>query len=718
MQNNEDTIKLVKEVKKDLGSYRKPFEKDWEQFDQAYYGKQHKTGENVKTVKNHIFKIIEQELPILTDSMPGTLITSLKTEMQPQADILEKCIKWVYQDQNLPLLMPTLLRSALMSAPGYLYVSYNPDADGGDGKIEYKQLPWKSVWLDGNAPTLEKSERMHLEIPKRKDNLCREWPEFKDEIKKMSGGNSQTDDAPDENFERRDVSGRDTAMGKPPAYRGKDILKYCETWIMSNDLEDIPDEEVQEELAKEYEQFQNAEPPDITKWENHDAHMQSHSAQRGELLAVVGLPPTATFEEASATVDQLLQQNPEAQEQFSKGLLILKMIDNHLEEHEELKKLNPTSQRPKYKDGWRVVKWINNLVLYDGPNPDETGMLPLVTFYCYKDETIYSFGEIKNIIDPQRSLNDMDFRELEGLRLVSNPGWIGDTEAEVDAEKLTNAPGIVVLKKRGTELRRLEPGQVSPQLEARKQSDQIAMESLAGQNENTMNGAMPTGNISGVTVTKIQTQAIGRIRMKTRTLEYYSMPRLALLTGGMILNNWSEEKTLRFRGGEKDVQEVTFNPLEMQNLDYIAEISPGTMAGIDKDALNTFYMNLLSMGHITIEEFLTVAEIPKKDMIMESIQARNQQAQQMQQLQQQAADMQAQFEQQVAQLQEQNIKLKGAFDLGRSAEIDLLSPDERKIFERQVKKASINSLTAPDDLMSVPQVDTGAIPANLNNQGI
>ena len=90
----------------------------------------------------------------------------------------------------------------------------------------------------------------------------------------------------------------------------------------------------------------------------------------------------------------------------------------------------------------------------------------------------------------------------------------------------------------------------------------------------------------------------------------------------------------------------------------------------------------------------------------------------MQQIQEQAQTMQANYEDQLAQLQEQNIKLKGAMDLGRSASVDLLSGDERKVFEKQAKEASINSLIVPNDLMSVPQENEGAISANLNNQGL
>src|SRR4051812_44626199 len=84
----QEPIELVKEVEKELSDYRRPFEKSWREYDNAYYGKQHKTGESKKTVKNHVFKIIEGEVPILTDSMPGTQVTSNTEAKQPDADNL------------------------------------------------------------------------------------------------------------------------------------------------------------------------------------------------------------------------------------------------------------------------------------------------------------------------------------------------------------------------------------------------------------------------------------------------------------------------------------------------------------------------------------------------------------------------------------------------------------------------------------------------------
>ena len=693
-QGSNEALQKAREIKKELQDYRNEFDKMWKIYDDAYYGKQHKTGEGIKTVKNHIFKIIDSQVATLTDTMPSTQVTASREDKQESADILGKAIKHVYQDQNLQILLPSLIRAGLTSGPGYLYVSYNPDADSGEGKIEFKQLPWKSVFLDGNAPTIEQSEKLRIEVNLRKDALIRTWPEKKDEIEKLKG-KQISDGADDANYEKRDISGRLNELGKPKSFTAKDVLQYAENWTKDYDLEDIPSEETAEELTKEKSQLSNNIPPEVNKWMDHDKHIENHKAFRKQLTDHVQMPEGASFEDVQAKVQQLLQANPQAQD-LQAGLLSLKILDNHTEEHEEMKKINPSSQKPKFKDGWRVIKTINDMiVVYDGENPEENGEIPLVPFYAYKDDTIYGFGEIKNILNAQQTLNDVDFREFESLKNCANPGWIGDHEAEVDEKTLTNAPGIVVLKKRGTELRRLEPGQTSPQLGQRKQLDQQAMEVIAGQNEQTINDALPSGNVSGVTVSKLQNQAVGRIRLKGRGIEYYSMRRLALITASLVVNHWTEERELRLRTDDNEIESVIFNPIDIADLDYTMDVTPGSMAGVDKDALIAFYLMLLNQQHIDFDMFLRASpEFPGKHTLVKLLKEKNIQGQQIQQakqqyeqtIQQQQAQMQAQ--------QIQNVKLKGVLESGRTVNADLLSPEEKRIFEQISKQEVLKSVTA------------------------
>lgn len=703
MGEKSDALEIVNEVKKELAEYREQFEKEWREFDDAYYGKQHKTGENVKSVKNHIFKIIEGEVPILTDSMPGTQVDAETASKQAEAEILNKGIKYVYQDQNLPLLLPTLVRKALTSAPGWIYPYFNPDADGGDGKIEYRQLPWENVWVDGNAQIIEQAKRARIEIPMRRDSIARTWPEKKAQILGFQVKSEKQSNS-DDQFEQRDGSQDGASRGKPKTYKAKDIVNYVETWVESFDLEPIPEEETSEEIQKERSQFLSNQIPDIKKWENHDAHDADHEVQRGEVLEPLGLAADTPYDVVAQTVSQLLQTNPQAGD-LSAILLTVKIIDNHREEHAELKKLNPTGERPKYKDGWRVIKSVGSIILYDGPNPDERngiGHIPLVPFYGYKDDTIYGFGEVKNILSPQRSLNDVDQREIEGLRVSSNPGWIEDHEAEVPEGALTNEPGIRIKKKKGTEVRRLEAGQVSPQLERRRALDAEFMEDASGINRESQ-GNM-AASASGVAITKLQTQAVGRIRLKDRYLQYYSMRRLAILTAHLILIHWTSEKRFRLKSDDSQIEEVVFDPIKMEDLGYSINISPGSMAGLDKDALNNFFLQLLDKQHIDFESFLLVADFPKKDILLKKLREKLEQDQTLQQVQAQ-----------LDKLQQDNAALLGMVNP------ELLDNQQKQIFEMASKLAlreKLMSEAAQSQQQNQLQGNAGVNEGQPENQGM
>lgn len=677
MEKIKTPIELVGKVKSENSEYRKQFEAEWDEFDNAYYGKQHRTGEDRKTVKNQIFKVIEGEVPILTDSMPGTNITAHSEERQEQANILNKSVKYVYNKQNIQLILPTLVRSSLISAPGYLYVYYDADAENGEGEIKYRQLNWKSVYLDGNAQTIEDSESCRIEISMRKEAVARLWPEKREEI--MATTTRSFGNYDDSNLEQRDISGKNPGSnGTPKEFSGADIVKYVETWVKDYSLEDIPQDETDEEINEDMQDLMNGSAPDVEKWENHDAHILVEKKAYSQILAELGLPEDADIDDITENIDQMLADNPNA-EQIRQKFFIAHLFYNHIKEHEELKKINPTSQKPVYEDGWRLIKSVGNVVLYDGANPRNDGHIPLIPFYCYKDTTIYGFGEVKNIIDAQRTLNDVDFREYEGLRVCSNPGWIADHEAEVDENELTNKPGIVVLKKRGTEVRRLEAGAVSPQLERRKMMDKQFIEDLSGINEATQ-GNMPTGGASGMAIRQLQTQAIGRVRLKDRYLQHYSMKRLAVVTASFIMKFWTTEKKLRLVTDNSKVDEIVFNPLEMDGLEYSVEIAPGSMAGIDKDALNAFYLQLLGAGHITFEDFLEASDFPKREMLISKIKDR---ASQQDQAQQQVD----QVTEELKRLQKENLKLKAAINP------ELMDANEKKVFEQLSREEALSQIT-------------------------
>lgn len=669
------THELVKKTKKELAAYRKQFEDDWNKFDDAYYGKQHITGEHHKVVKNHVFKIIESQVPILTDSMSGTRAIAESGERQDDAALLEKSIAYVYKRQNLPMKLPTLVRSSLISGPGYLYVYHDSDADNGNGAIRFKQLMWKSVFLDGDVDDIQDSSKTVIEHTVRRDALKSIYPEMAEEIDKVKSDGTM-DAVDDNNYETRDLSGSEKyPSGKPKEYKADDILCVKETYLKDYQLVEIEEGETLEETEAENADLIQGVAVNIKKFEDHEAHQQKHLEARGQLLAQFGLEPETPFEEVAEFLQALGQQNPEIGEGFNEILLAVKVIDNHIEEHEIMKEQNPEGGKPKFNDGLRVIKSVGKVILYDGPNVPENGMVPLVPFYAYKDHTVYGFSEVKNILSGQRTLNTVDDYEYRNLKLNANTGWIGDKDSEVDETTLTNEPGLVVLKKRGTDIRRMEPGTVSPQLERRKVNDAREMEDISGINEATQ-GKTPSANASGYSIERLQNQAIGRIRLKQRVNDYYSIKRLGELTASFIIHFWSDEKILRLTDDTGQIEEHIFDPIRMQELNYSIEIEPGSMAGIDRDALNAYYINLFQLGLTDKITTLKMLDFPKKQMAITAAEENDEVAAQLEQMQMQ-----------MERLQIQNAQLRQLINP------ELVSNEEARAVEEFNRQEAINSLT-------------------------
>lgn len=144
-------LEVVKRVKSNLKRYREQFDKNVKEERDAYYGKIWKNTQERRPYENRIFQIVESEVPILTDSLPGTAIRPQDPAFDEQAINLEKAIEWVHEDQKLPLMLPMVVRNSLIEGVGWIHQYYDVNSDDGQGKIKREIVPWDSVWVDDSC---------------------------------------------------------------------------------------------------------------------------------------------------------------------------------------------------------------------------------------------------------------------------------------------------------------------------------------------------------------------------------------------------------------------------------------------------------------------------------------------------------------------------------------------------------------------------------------
>jgi hypothetical protein len=659
-------IDIVNEVSTDLRKYRRQFEKNWRDEDDAYHGKIWKNTDGYRPYENFMFTIVENEVPILTDSYPGVVLRTHVEEMKPQVENLGKSVEWVLKNQNFQIKLPEVVRSSLKSAPGFLYTYYDPNAKDGQGEDIIEELPWRQVYLNGNTRYIETAETARIELYRSKTWLKLKYPRFAKEIDGMSAENEPGDasDNKDDGAREQYDSGSYTQRRPPNRYRSESILKLVLTYVKDFSTEKISDEQTEEELQSESSALNEGNSPDVTKWQNHPLHVEYHQSELNNIKGRLRLPEEAEYADIEQAVEQAITENPELEEELAPLLIQYKVIESHIQAHLVLSEENPKGHKLKYKNGSRVIETIQKTVMYDGENKDDHSEIPIVPFYCYRNGTIYGDGEIRNTLDSQRMQATLQYKEFKGLQRVANPAVIVDEETGLEASDITNEDGSVYVIPQGTNIRDKSPGQVSSQIAGFNDDRKNAIKDISGVNEATQ-GTPPTPGASGIAIEKTQQQAIGRIRLKDRQNQGYSIKRLGKLIGSNIIQYWSYEKTLAIEGEDDSLEALVYNPLEMTDLMYEVDVAPGSMAGVDKQSFNYLLSSFMDKGNMSFDQFLQVAEIPRASKIRKIV------------------GESEQINGQLEQLRNENIMLKAANN------IEMLNPEEMQVYEELMRQKAL-----------------------------
>ena len=624
-RNEEKKLLIQKRNKlKEAKRYRGQFESKWKEYEKFYDGDQWKAREN-RPVKNFIFSTIEAETAILTDSRPGTDVVGLEQQHEEGAKMLESAIHYVYDKESLNMKLVQGVRESLIPGPSWLYVDYDFDAENGLGTPTIDNIEWQFVYIDPTANEIDKATYAFIQKPVRVDDAKRQYPKYADKIKaqKIDDKSSTVSDGRDEDRHRP----FDNQTDEVSRYSGDDLTTLTEFWVKDYTYVPIPIEETQDEVEQENLQILNGDAPEINKYEEHQTHKQFHKEFVFETLARAFQLPSIAY----VTPDVI-----EAAKQDENLMLMVLIYEDHMRMHDileqEAAEQRVLGKKPKYKNFWRRSIWNCDILLEDGSPPVDDGMIPLVPIYAYKiTKNIYGQGEIKNIIDSQKSYNDMDHSQYKQLRLSGNSGWLVDNTSGVEEDTLTNEEGIVITKNPDSNVQRLQPGVVSPQFETRKNSDKNDIATISGITEATQ-GKRPTGITAAQAIKYLQEQSIGRIRLKTRNLEEYTMLRLGKLVASRIVKYWTVERKLRVYDKEGTLQYVNFDPEKLTDLAYDVRMAPGSTAGLDKETIFTLMQGLLERGLITPKTFFHVTDVPYKIKILEDLEQSDQEKQMLEQL--------------------------------------------------------------------------------------
>ena len=115
--------------------------------------------------------------------------------------------------------------------------------------------------------------------------------------------------------------------------------------------------------------------PDISKWEDHEAHVESHIQFKIQLAV----------EALQVAPEELTEQDVEALKADPEIGIVFQIIDDHIEMHTTMARLNPKNQRPKYFANLRLIMKVGKTILFDGEPPVKNGMVPSNSIHMLQD---------------------------------------------------------------------------------------------------------------------------------------------------------------------------------------------------------------------------------------------------------------------------------------------------------------------------------------------
>jgi hypothetical protein len=311
--------------------------------------------------------------------------------------------------------------------------------------------------------------------------------------------------------------------------------------------------------------------------------------------------------------------------------------------------INKYIVKKKYPRGRHLVI-ANGAILHDGPLPYADGLIPYSKYNNYVlPREFYGVSEVEQLENPQMVFNKILCFALDCLALTGNPIWVVDFNSRVDTDNLTNAPGGVVSKTPGSEVRREQGMPLNPGFLQILDRMVGWFNTVSGQSEFS-EGNAPGGVTAASAIEQLINASRVRIRQKQRNLdaylkdvgqqyinrifEFYSAPRVFRVTNDQGASQYFKMEVENQEDGGKVARVQEY--VETENGDVIegnvrkfivsgefdirvktGSDMPFEIADIERKSLALF-----DRGIIDEEEVLTKLEYPNKDKVLERLAAR------------------------------------------------------------------------------------------------
>jgi len=292
-----------------------------------------------------------------------------------------------------------------------------------------------------------------------------------------------------------------------------------------------------------------------------------------------------------------------------------------------------------FTKGCRKVTMAGSCIVDDGPNPYNDGMFPIDMYSWHIDyDTAWGWGDVELLKNPQEIQNKLLSLIVENLMLMSNAIWIGDSDAldKKQWDQLNNAPGKIIKKRPGRELRREQGVAIPPHVFEAVRYIESSDEKISGLVD-VMRG-IRTGQVSsGVGIESLQFMAQALIRLRARALESMQA-RIGRKLISRVFQFYDTERIMKFiEANERDDETPSkvystelIKPINERRFDawsdVVFRIEPGSSLAIAKQQKEIRAFRLRELEVIDDRALLEDIEYPHREAVMKRVEQKRQDA--------------------------------------------------------------------------------------------
>ena len=260
----------------------------------------------------------------------------------------------------------------------------------------------------------------------------------------------------------------------------------------------------------------------------------------------------------------------------------------------------------KYAHETRLLQFIGPFPIYSGETPYEFEGFPIAEA---KDISIpnepYPSSTAMQIWAINKMANKGASNITDWMTYFSNPAWIGDAMALENWNILTTAPGLVIKKRRGYELRREAPPNMPSTFFATLDFAIRELNDIAGIRINTAKQASAKSAMAMETIHEVASYIV---KAKVRQLEccYEDLaPKIIKL----VQQYYTENRIIRIEGDAGKVDFVEFNGGWIKG-DWSVEVEPSSTLPVSRAVLNAQAAQNFQMGAIDKVNYLETIQWP------------------------------------------------------------------------------------------------------------